>query len=130
MKREDYLICHLSTWDYGITGLFGKSHPRKKKIEQRLVPQQHQPHNGTRTRDINISMSIANLIRLTNQFCFLDSKDAQKQFHHSKAIAILMLPAKGGGCHACGGLTSQTLLYTLACIGLIPILVTIWGELA
>jgi hypothetical protein len=75
-------------------------------------------------------MSIANLMRLTDQFCFLDGEDAQKQFHHSKANAILMLLAKGGGCHACGGLTSQTLLYTLACIGLIPILVTNWGESA
>jgi hypothetical protein len=35
-----------------------------------------------------------------------------------------------GGCHACAGLTSQTLLFSLSCLGLIPIVVARWGELA
>jgi hypothetical protein len=103
---------------------------KKKESEKKAVPRRHQPHNGIRTKDINISMSIMNLIRMTEQFGFLDGAEVKKQFPHSKAIAILMMPARGGGCHACGGLTSQTLLYTLACVGLIPICVTKWGELA
>ena len=104
---------------------------KKKENDNISVPRRHQPHNGTRTKDINISMSIMNLIRLTDQFCFLDGDDCKKQFPHSKAVAILMMPARAGGCYACGGLTSQNLLYTLAsCIGLVPICVSCWGELA
>jgi hypothetical protein len=44
-----------------------------------------------------------------------------------------MLPVtdkRWGVPYACGGLTSQTLLYALACLGLTPISVTKWGELA
>jgi hypothetical protein len=98
--------------------------------DTRTVPHRHQPHNGKGASDLNIAMSIVNLIRMTDEFNSLEEKEVMKQYPHSKAIAILSLPAKKGGCHACGGLTSQTLLYTLACIGLIPICVTRWGELA
>jgi hypothetical protein len=103
---------------------------KQSSNDKRVFPRRHQPHNGKRTRDVNITMSVINLLRLVDQYCFLDGAECQKQFHHSKAIAILMMPARAGGCHACGGLTSQTLLYTLACVGLIPICVTRWGELA
>jgi hypothetical protein len=74
--REDYPICPLPTWDYGITALFGRSYTRKIAIDKALVPQR-QPHNGTCTRDLNILMSITNLIRMTNQFCFLDGKESK-----------------------------------------------------
>ena len=75
-------------------------------------------------------MSLVNLIRLTDQLCFLEGAECKKQFTHSKAIAILMMRPEEGGCHACGGLTSQTLLYSLSCIGLVPICISRWGELA
>jgi hypothetical protein len=54
----------------------------------------------------------------------------KKQFYLSKAVAILMKSPQEGGCHACGGLTSQTLLYSLSCLGLIPTAFARWGELA
>jgi hypothetical protein len=41
-----------------------------------------------------------------------------------------MKSPQAGGCHACGGLMSQTLLYSLSCLGRIPIAVARWGELA
>ena len=102
---------------------------REKKVKPSL-PRRHQPHNGKKPTDGKISMSITNLIRLTEEFCFLEGSECKKQYHHSKAIAILMKTPDTGGCHACGGLTSQTLLYTLACVGLVPICVARWGELA
>jgi hypothetical protein len=60
----------------------------------------------------------------------LEKNESTKQFYHSKAIAILMKSPQEGGCHACGGLAAQTLLYSLSCLGLIPISVCRWGELA
>ena len=56
--------------------------------------------------------------------------EPKKQYYHSKSIAILMKSPENGGCHACGGLTSQTLLYCLGCLGLIPTSALRWGELA
>lgn len=103
---------------------------KKELLDDTVLPRRHQPHNGSRTIDSNISMSIVNLIKLTDQFCFLDGLEVKKQYYHSKAIAILMKHPNSGGCHACGGLTSQTLLYTLACVGLVPICITRWGEMA
>jgi hypothetical protein len=95
-----------------------------------VLPRRHQPHNGRVTKTCNIELSIHNLIELCDQFSFLETAEASKQFYHSKAVAIMMKSAQDGGCHACGGLTSQTLLYSLACLGLIPISVCRWGELA
>ena len=103
---------------------------KKGDKEKCALPRRHQPHNNKKPKEEKISMSITNLIRLTDQFCWLDSNESKKQFHHSKAIAILMRSPEMGGCHGCGGLTSQTLLYTLSCVGLIPIHVSNWGELA
>ena len=105
---------------------------KKKKgaKEKNALPRRHQPHNNKKPTDEKIRLSINNLIRLTDQFCFLDLNESKKQFHHSKAIAILMRTPETGGCHGCGGLTSQTLLYTLSSVGLIPIHVSSWGELA
>ena len=103
-----------------------------KKInnDNRVVPRRHQPHNGVRTTHIRIKQSLINLLELTAQLNALDEENIQKQFHHSKSIAILMLSPDKGGCHACGSLTSQNLLYTLACLGLVPIGLSRWGELA
>jgi hypothetical protein len=95
-----------------------------------VLPRRHPPHKGRVTDDHNIELSIKNLIELCDQFCFLDKSEAKKQFYHSKAIAILMKSPDDSGCHACGGLTSQTLLYSLSCLGLIPISVCRWSELA
>jgi hypothetical protein len=103
---------------------------RQSACKDTVLPRRHQPHNGSKTTDLKISMSIVNLILLTDQLCFLDGDESKKQFYHSKAVAILMKSPEGGGCHACGGLTSQTLLYTLSCVGLVPICVSTWGELA
>jgi hypothetical protein len=86
-----------------------------------VLPRRHQPHNGRLTKTINIELSAQNLIELWDQFCILEKNESMKQFYHSKAIAILMKSPQEGGCHACGGLTSQTLLYSLSCLGLIPI---------
>jgi hypothetical protein len=86
-----------------------------------VLPRRHQPHNGRLTKTINIELSIQNLIELCDQFCILEKNESTKQFYHSKAIAILMKSPQEGGCHACGGLTAQTLLYSLSYFGLIPI---------
>ena len=102
----------------------------KKKTQKLVVPRRHQPHNGRRPSDLKIELSILNLIRLVDEYSFLDGKESKKQYYHSKAIAILMLSPEAGGCHACGGLTSQTLLYVLGCLGIIPMSATRWGELA
>ena len=102
----------------------------RSKSTDLVLPHRHQPHNGKKPNDMKIELSTLNLIRLTEHFCFLDAEECRKQYHHSKAVAILMMKPEKGGCYACGGLTSQTLLYTLACIGLIPIHVTYWAEMA
>ena len=54
--------------------------------------------------------------------------DRNKQFFHSKAIALLVRSVDKGGCQAAGGLTSQGLLYTMCCLGLIPMGLARWGE--
>jgi hypothetical protein len=107
------------------------------KIEQNkmmkssiILPQRHQPHNGVKPSDEKIGHSILNLLTLVIQLCALGVDDLKKNFYHSKAVAILMMSPTKGGCHGCGGLTSQTLLYTLSCLGIIPITLGCFGELA
>jgi hypothetical protein len=94
-----------------------------------VLPRRHQPHNCRVTSTSHIKLSIQNLVELCGQVNFLDSMEKAKQFYHSKAVAILMKSPQEGGCHACGGLTSQTLLYSFSCLGLFPIVVAQWGEL-
>ena len=108
----------------------GFNNEKKNKNTKLKVPRRHQPHNGRRPPDIKIQQSIINLIQLSEQLYNLDKSECWKQYYHSKSIAILMKSPDNGGCYACGGLSSQTLLYTFACTGLIPISLTHWGELA
>jgi uncharacterized protein Veg len=118
----------LGVWFH--SSIWNKIIEKSEDAQSSALPRRHQPHNGKRTTDTNVSMSIVNLIKLVEQYTFLDGNESKKQFYHSKAIAILMKSPKTGGCHACGGLTSQTLLYALACVGLIPPVASRWGELA
>jgi hypothetical protein len=102
----------------------------KHKDVDLVLPRRHQPHNGRVTSTSNIELSIQNLVELCDQFHYLEVTETKKQFYHSKAIAILMKSPQEGGCHACGGLTSQTSLYSLSCLGLFSIVVSCWGKLA
>jgi hypothetical protein len=117
----------LGTWFH--TGMKKLIAEKSESELNQVLPRRHQPHNRKGTSNTNIALSIENLIKLCEQFSLLELSEAKKQFYRSKAVAILMKSPKEGGCHACGGLTSQTLLYSLSCLGLIPIAASCWGEL-
>jgi hypothetical protein len=93
-------------------------------------PKRHQPHNGIKPDDEKIRSSIISLIKLTDALASLPSNECCKQFFHSKSIALLIRSTQKGGCHAAGPLTSQGLLHVLSCLGLIPIGLASWGEIA
>ncbi len=50
-------------------------------------------------------------------------------YYHFKSISILTGNHEKGGCYAAGPLTSQALLHTMSCLGLIPIELAECGEL-
>lgn len=104
-----------------------------QKVESKdyqLLPQRHQPHNNRRPDDEVVEQSIHSLILLCDAFWTVDISDRSKEFYHSKAMAILVKGHKQGGCYAAGYLTSQGLLHCLAILGLIPVGLARWGEIA
>jgi hypothetical protein len=94
------------------------------------LPKRHQPHNGLQPEDEKVKSSIKALLLLVDAMSGVSPHDNTKEFYHSKAVAILVRPAINGGCHAAGALTSQGLLHAMACLGLIPIGLSQWGEMA
>ena len=94
------------------------------------IPRHHQPHNNYRPEDELICESITSLIHMCDAFWMIHEADRHKQYYHSMAVGLLVKSTQDGGCYGAGFLTSQGLLYALACLGLIPIGVTHWGEVA
>ena len=90
----------------------------------------HQPHNNTPPSKESLVLSIVNLIRLTDAIMSVSEPHRHKEFYHSKSIAILTGQPNKGGCHGAGVLTSQSLLHVLSCLGLIPLDLAYWGEIA
>ena len=94
------------------------------------VPRRHQPHNGSLVGISAIRQSIVNLIKLTDAIEKVPTAHQAKEFYHSKAVAILSGNTEKGGCHGAGGLTAQSLMHVLSCLGLVPFGLSYWGEVA
>ena len=90
----------------------------------------HQPHNNKPPSQDALRQSIINLIQITDAIMCVSPKQHHKEFYHSKSIAIMTGQPSNGGCYGAGALTGQSLLHVLSCLGLIPIDLAYWGEIA
>ena len=101
-----------------------------KNGQQKKPPRRHQPHNGCPPGDDAVKQSIVNLIKLCNAMTSLSTDHQHKEYYHSKGLAIIVQSTDKGGCHGAGPLTGQSLLHVLCILGLVPMELSYWGEVA
>ena len=94
------------------------------------LPRRHQPHYNKPPSDENVKVSIVNLIKLANAMMNVSEEHRHKEYYHSKGLAIVIQSTDKGGCHGAGPLTGQSLLHVLSILGLIPVQLSYWGEIA
>ena len=97
---------------------------------QTKLPRRHQPHYNNAPSEEIVKLSIFNIIKLANAMMSVSEEHRHKEYYHSKGLAILIQSTEKGGCHGAGPLMGQSLLHVLSILGLIPMELSYWGEIA